>query len=301
MISSLSSSSDAFLNAMDQVTQRMNNVQRQLSTGLRVSSVSDDPDSVSAILQTRSDLDTSQQIQANLANVKTETDTAEQAMQSAVSLMEKVRVLGAQGVTETATPQSRQALGDQVGAMLEEVVGLAGTKVQGRFIFSGDADGTAPYTVDLTSATPVSPYAGGPVTRQVQHPNGSRFTVARSAQEIFDSSVPGQNVLTSLTSLRTALQANDTQGISDALTNVASSLNYLNSQLAFYGTVQNKVADATNFGNKLQVQLKTQLSSLQDADITSAAVELAQATTQQTAALQAHAKIPRTTLFDFLG
>ena len=85
------------------------------------------------------------------------------------------------------------------------------------------------------------------------------------------------------------------------MANIGTSLTHLNSQLSFYGTVQNKVAEATDFATKRDLQLNTQLSSLQDADLTSAIVELTQAQAQQSAALQVRAKTPPRSLFDFLG
>ncbi len=300
MLPVLNSSSQAFVSKMDEISRRMDRAQRQISTGLRVSSVSDEPDSVSTLLQTRADLASTQQIQSNLSRVKTEVDAGEQALQTTVSLVERARVLASQGVTGTATPELRQTLATEVGSIMEEISGLSGTSVEGRFIFSGDADQKAPYSLDLTAASPLSAYGGSAVTRQIQHPNGTRFLVARTAQEIFDSPDPTKNVFSSLNALRTALQNNDAAGINSALPNVVSALDHVNGELAYYGTVQNKVADATNFSTQLELQLKTHLSTLQDADLTEAILELNQARVQQDAALQAHAKIPTTSLFDYL-
>jgi flagellin-like hook-associated protein FlgL len=108
-------------------------------------------------------------------------------------------------------------------------------------------------------------------------------------------------VFTSLDALRTALMNNDSKGISDAQATVGTSLTYLNGQLAYYGNVQNKVADATSFAASQKLQLQTHLSSLQDADLAESITELSQAQLQQTAALQVRAKMPTQTLFDFLG
>ncbi len=301
MISSLDPTSQAFVNNMNRISARMGEAQKRISTGLRVSSVSDAPDQISTILQARADLDSTQQIQANLGRVKAESDAAEQAMQTAVQLVERVQVLGSQGLTGTASAETRQSLSDEVGSIMEQLVGLTRTTVEGRYVFSGDSDQQAPYTIDLTQASPVSSYLGGSVTRDIQHPNGTRFRVARTAQEIFDSPDPSNNVFVALQNLRTGLQTNDTDAITAALGNVGTSLTHLNSELAYYGTVQNKVAAATDFGNQLQLQLKTHLSSLEDADLTEAILELNQAQLQQSAALQAQARTPRTSLFDYLG
>ncbi len=301
MLTKLDPSSEAFVNAMDQISRRLDRAQRQISTGLRVNTISDEPDSVSAVLQARADLSTNAQIQSNLSRVKAETDGAEQALQSAVTMVEKARTLAAQGATDTASAESRQSLADQVGSILEELVGLSRTSVEGRYVFSGDADQQAPYSIDLSQTPPISTYAGGTITRQVQHPNGTRFSVGHTAQDIFDATDPANNVFTSLDALRTALMNNDSKGISDAQAVVGTSLTYLNGQLAYYGNVQNKVADATSFAASQKLQLQTHLSSLQDADLAESITELSQAQLQQTAALQVRAKMPTQTLFDFLG
>ena len=301
MLTKLDPSSEAFVNAMDQISRRLDKAQRQISTGFRVNTVSDEPDSVSALLQTRADLSTNAQIQSNLSRVKAETDGAEQALQSAVTMVEKARTLGAQGATDMASAESRQSLADQVGSIMEELVGLSRTSVEGRYVFSGDADQQAPYTIDLSQTPPISTYAGGTSSREVQHPNGTRFSVARTAQDIFEATDPANNVFTSLDALRTALMNSDSKGINDAQAAVGTSLTYLNGQLAYYGNVQNKVADAMNFGDTQKVQLQTHLSSLQDADLTQSIMDLNQAQLHQTAALQVRAKSPAQTLFDFLG
>src|SRR6476620_4954958 len=99
-------STEAFVNSMDQISQRMAKAQKQLSTGFRVASISDQPDSVSTILQARADSGSNNQIVSNLGLVKTETDAGEQALESAVSLGERALLLGSQGLALAATTDS---------------------------------------------------------------------------------------------------------------------------------------------------------------------------------------------------
>lgn len=300
MVRSLDPSTEGFLNNLNNIAARMEKAQRDISTGLRIHSVSDDPDQISTLLQARADLAAAGQNQINLGRVKAEVDAAEQALQQAVSQLDRVQTLGAQGFTDTATADSRAALANELGAILENLAGLSRTAVEGRYVFSGDADQQAPYTVDLTQPDPVSAYMGSAATRQIQHPNGSRFSVARTAQEIFDSANPAENVFDAVNNLRVALLNNDSAAIEAALPNVASAQEYLGRQLAFYGTVQNKVASAMEFGDRLKLQLQTHVTSLQEADLTEAILELNQAQLQQQAALQTRAQMPRGSLFDYL-
>jgi flagellar hook-associated protein 3 FlgL len=301
MISSLNAANSEFLTQMNAIQARMARAQKQLSTGSRINDASDAPDQISELLSARASLANAQQTNQNLTRVKTEVDSAESGLSQASTAIQQARVLGTQGANTTQTADTRKTLGDQVGTIIEQVVGISRTTVEGRYIFSGDSDQTPPYTVDLTQANPVSAYQGSPsVTRQVQHPNGSTFTVGETAQQIFDAPSASDNVLSSLVALRSALLNNDSPGISAALDTLGTSSTYFERQLAFYGNAQNKVVDASTYGSSLELNLQTQVGNIQDADSTQAILELTQAQTAQKAALQAKASVPLTSLFDFL-
>lgn len=301
MISSLKATDQQFLNNLNRIAEKMSNAQRQISTGVKLASVADDPDQVSTLLNARANLSAAEQIQANLGRVTAEVDAGEQALQNAVQLFERVRTLGAQGVTGTQSASSRQALGQEIGSVVEQMVALTGTQVEGRYIFSGDSDHTSPYVLDWSQATPLSPFQGSASTRQIQHPNGTTFQVGHTAQQIFDAADPTQNVFARVMALRDALLANDETGARTAQDALTTAGDHLNSELAFYGTSQNKIRAAVDFGQNLQLQLKTQIGQLTDADVTEAILELNQGQTQQQAALTSRAQMPRQTLFDYLG
>lgn len=301
MISSLNAGNSEFLANLNAIKVRMDHAQRQLTTGLRIIDASDSPDQISELLSARSSLGSTQTTNQNLSRVKTEVDSAEAALGQASKAIEQARVLGTQGANTSATAATRSSLGEQVGAVIEQLVGISRTTVEGRYIFSGDSDQTPPYSVDLTLSNPIGNYQGSPTaTRQVQHPNGTTFIVSETAQQIFDPPAAGDNVFSSLVALRSALLNNDSAGISSALNTLGTSSTYFERQLATYGTAQNKVAAASSYGSSLELNLQTQISSIQDADLTQAILELNQAQTAQRAALQTKATIVPQSLFDFL-
>ena len=301
MINRLDSSSEQFLNALSGTQRRLNRAQLELTSGKRVNTVSDDPDQISSLLQARADLENTLQTKTDLGRVKTEVDTAESVMATAVSLVEHARVLAAQGATGTATPATRKNLADQLGDVLKQLVSISNTTVEGRNIFSGDSDQSAAYSIDLTQPVPTGTYLGTAATREVRHPNGTQFAVSKTAQEIFDSPNPGENIFTSINAIRVALQSNDQAAIDAALPNLDTAGIFLNQQHAFYGSVQNQVTDGITYASKNQIRIEAKISSIEDADATAAALDLNQSILQQNAALQSRGKLPRTSLFDYLG
>jgi flagellar hook-associated protein 3 FlgL len=301
MISSLDAASLSFLNGMDQIQQRAQRAQQEMTTGLKINSVSDAPDQIAGLWETRSQLDQATQTDTNLARVKTEVDTAESTISSAVTLVERAQTLASQGDTGTTSAQSRQDIASELGGILQQLVSTANTTVEGRYIFSGDSDQQQPYTIDLTQTDPVSAYQGSATTRQIQGADGTTFSIAKTAQDIFDSPNGTQNIFGAINNMRVALMNNDQAAMDAAMPNVQSAGTFLNQQLAFYGVTQNRVTSETDFAQNYETQLKTQLSGIEDADLTQAITEMQQAETQQTAALSSRAKLPKTSLFDYLG
>lgn len=302
MISSLSASAQSFLVGLDQIQAREQQAQQQLTTGLKINVVSDAPDQISNLLQTRSDLAQTQQIDANLGRVTTEVNTAETALQSAVSLVEQAQSLGTQGASDLASSDTQQNVAQELGSVLQQLVGAANTTVEGRYIFSGDNDHQVPYTIDLTQGSPISAYQGSAATRQIQGSNGSLFSVSLDAQTIFDSPDATQNVFTSINNLRQALLNNSSgTAVSAAIADVQTAGAYLNQQLAFYGNVQDQLTSATNDVKNNETNLQSQISGIQDADEAAAITQLTEGQTAQQAALVSRAQLPKTTLFDYLA
>ena len=299
MIQNISTSADSFLAAVNQLQARVQRAQEAIGSGLRVNKPSDDPSVVSDILQINSSLARNTQIAQNLANVTAEVSGAEQAISGAVSTLDIVATLGSQGANFNRTAADRAQIAVQIQDQLQNLIGNANTSVGNRYVFSGDADQTTPYALDLTTTTGTTPYAGSAATRQVEDPRGSTFAVSLTAQQIFDA--PGASVFEAVNAVRVALLANDQPGIATALANLKTAQDGLNGSLAYYGGVQNQVADATAATATIGLQLTANLGAVRDADIVSVASDLTTAQLQLQAAFSARAKFPATSLFNFLG
>ena len=300
MLTFLDPKQSAFLEDLSRIQSRSERAQRQLSSGLRMNNISDHPDQIGVLLQSRAELASAEQTKSNLGRAKTEVDTAEIAVHSAIKFVERIRVLGAQGLTGTATPSSRAVIASEVEKLFSQLVSIANTSIDGRYIFAGSTDQAPPYAVDLTLASGATPYAGGNATRQIRDSSGVRLSIAHTSQEIFDSATPSRNAFTAVNSLRTALLANDEVAISSALAGIGTSLDHLNEQLAFYGSTQNQVAHATSAADTKILSLKVQIGDTEGADLAESILELQNASTHRQAALQAKAQEDRRTVFDFI-
>ena len=107
MLRSIDPTTDAFLTALKRVSSRIDRAQTQIASGKRMTTISDDASGITPLLEARAGIGATKQIQANLGYLKTEVDGAEQSLAAATKLMDRVRVLGAQGNTSTATAEQR--------------------------------------------------------------------------------------------------------------------------------------------------------------------------------------------------
>jgi flagellar hook-associated protein 3 FlgL len=301
MTTSLNPVNQEFINNLNRVLERLNSDQLNISSGVRIRELSDQPDQVSALLQARAALAASEQVSTNLGSVKTEVDTAEQAIQTAVQLFDQVQTLGAQGASGTQSADTRATIAVQLQSIQRQFVGIANTTIEGRFLFSGDSDQTEAYSYDGTQASPVSAYQGTASTRVAIDPSGTTFPIALTAQQIFDSNDPATNVFGAISGLVTALNNNDDGAVQASVNGLPKVAAYLNDRLAFYGNTQDQIASAAADAQRQQTGIKAQISGLQDTDVTSAILDLTQAQTQEQAALGAQAQGLRKTLFDFLA
>lgn len=301
MINTLKPSDEQFLANVRDINERMDRANRQIGSRLRVNTASDDPDQISVLLTTRAEFARVEQVDSNLGRVKTEVDAGEDVLASATKLLERASTLAAQGVSSTTSAETRTQLAGEVEAILKQMVSLSATTVEDRYIFGGTDDTVVPYTIDPNPPNPVSTYGGSSVTKRALDAQGGSFEIGKTAEEIFDNAAPEKNVFASLRALRDGLTANDTDAIQAAFASTKSASQHVITMHATYGTAQNRIATAIESGKTSMTRLKTQIARVEDADLTSAILELNQSIQDQQAAFQARAQMPRGSLFDYLG
>lgn len=307
MASNITPQNSVFLNGIDRIQAQIAQASSQVSSGLRINVASDAPDQIGTLLQLRANQLHNTQVQANLTLAQTNAQAADNALSSSIQLMDTATTLATQGATATSTATSRAALAEQVQSILQQMVANSQTNVQGAFIFSGDQDQTPQYTWDATQANPVVTQQTSASTRQIENPAGGTFQASLTAQQIFDDRDPttgnpaADNVFNALNTLVTALNNNDTAGITNSVSLLQAASDHLNASEAFYGNLEDNIQNANTYAANNNVQLETEISNIQDADIPAAASELTEANTQLQAAMEMQGQMPHSTLFNYLG
>jgi flagellar hook-associated protein 3 FlgL len=306
MIRAFGSDKDQFLLSLERIQDRAAKAQRQIGSGLRVEKPSDAPHQLVDILQLQLEIAQADQRLTNLQRATSEVDTNEAAMRNAVKILQDVTVVGAQGADSHASAAERKLLAERVREWHGELVRIANLHHSGRYQFSGDQDGVAPYANDWNQPSGVVRTHNSPDTRVVEDAGGNRYSISGRAQDIFDlrdsSDNPAAgNVFQAVHALSVALDANDPDAASSAMAMLDAASKHLNEQLSTFGVAQNRLEASVNQAQQIKLRATTELAKRREADIPAAIMELTQASTNLEAALSAQARLPRTTLFDYLG
>jgi len=305
MIQNLDIVGQQFLANLQSLNSRLSTTEQQLSSGTTLSKPSDNPGELSDVLQLESQLGSVNQVATNLSDVSGSVNTAESALETATQLLEQATTIGEQGANSTTSASTRAGLAQQAQNILSELVGVSNTQFDNQYVFNGNLS-TPPYQLDSTSPNGVDRLNTAPPGSLIQDATGITFAVSETAQSIFDNrnpddSLASNNVFAAVNSLQVALTNNDQAGITNALSSIQTAQDYMSQQLAFYGSVQDQITNATSIAQKFQLQDQTSLSALTQTNTATAATDLTQEQASLQASLQAEASMPKTSLFDFLS
>lgn len=304
MISGTDPKADLFLAALRTASDRTVRAQRQITSGYRINSASDDPAALGDVVQLRSQSQRIEQTLANLQRTKGEVDTSESALRSAVQIVERLRVIAVQGASGLPNAE-RATLAAEVKSLQKQLVRITATQVEGRYVFGGDADGTVPYAFDASAPSSVVQLTNSAATRQIEDAAGGLFVPSLTAAEIFDvrnpdtSPAPG-NVFAAANQLRLALEADNPAQVASSVDQLRAASGHLNLQLSRYGVTQRRVDGAIDAAHRMQADMAQRLSAAQDTDLPAAILELQSAETQREVTLGVQAQLNRKNLFDYL-
>src|SRR6185312_7785244 len=152
-INSATAGAGWFLNGISNLQQELPETGRQLSSGYRVQDAADAPGQAADLVGLESSLAADQAWQSNLSRVQAEANSADTALGSAISLLDNARSLAAEAGGSVLAPASIPNILAQVKQIQQQIVGLANTTVEGRYIFGGDSDQSSPYQYDATTGS----------------------------------------------------------------------------------------------------------------------------------------------------
>src|SRR5699024_10554391 len=136
--------SNNMLNHLSNSYSKMNKYMDQLTTGKKVNKPSDDPVTVMKGMNYRSEVSRIEQYQRNTGEVHKWMDNTDAALDQATQALQKLRELAVQASNDTYSEEERQSIAKEAEQIKQDLIDIANTKVNGKYIFNGTNTGEAP-------------------------------------------------------------------------------------------------------------------------------------------------------------
>lgn len=292
-----SNQSAALIADMQQNQQAVSTAVSQLASGLRVSTPSDDPTAFAQDLRSLAASSRVDRFTSNAASVVSRAQMADASLSSVITSLNQAVSLGTEGASGSLTPANKAALATEVQGILSNVLAQANLSYAGTPLFSGTATTTTPFTADSTSASGFT-YNGNSGVNQTTIGDGLQVATNVPGDQIFLSS--NSNVLSSLNALATVLQSGSSTDIGTATSAVSAAIGHVSQQRVLYANTVNQADAQESFLSQETLSLSSQQSSLTGIDLSTAATNLTQAQTANSAILAVAAKVLPVSLLDYL-
>jgi flagellar hook-associated protein 3 FlgL len=294
---------DKVLNNIQRNSQKLENIQTQVSTGRRIAVPSDDPTGTVRSLILRSADDEGQQNQQNLDLADGWLNSTDTALQDVNLIVQRARELTVQGANETLGPQETAALATEVDQLIDHALQLANTRNGDRYIFGGfNTKSPAFDLLDLNGNPTTTP--GGATSWQYNGDNGS----------ILRAVAPGVKLGVNVTGDRVFPQVFDVlMGIRDDLKNhnqASLSEDRLDELDGVHDDVLNALGEVGAKGSRLEITKKQTsaqhlnnqelISKTEDVDMSDAIINLSAQQAALQASLATGARVIQPKLMDFL-
>jgi flagellar hook-associated protein 3 FlgL len=289
------------VDALDQAQANSQQFSSELSSGVRVTSLSSDPSAAgeNVILLNQIEQDDSFTQSANL--VTGQLQVADSALGQVVTQLTQAVSLATSANNGTMNAGDRQSVANQLAGIRSEVLALANSNYQGQYIFAGSSNSRAPFTLSSANSPATIAYSGDEGVNYLETPNGQRIQLNVPGDQIF-SGAGANNVFAALDNLiadYSTTTINTAQAVSDT-TALGSALNYVSQQRVTIDNSLTEVSSASNAVSNEQTQLTGAQTSLMQADVAKVSTQLSLSQTQQTALEDVIAQIGSGSLFDKL-
>lgn len=270
--------------SLNNVQARQQQLSGELSSGMRVNSLSDDPAAAGQNVMLLNKIQQDDTFTQTASSVKGQLQVADSALGSVVTELTSAIQLATSANNGTSNSSNVQSVSSQLSGILAEVESLANTSYQGTYIFAGTSNSSAPFNTSSGSSPNVTTYSGDSNINYVETPGGSQIQINVPGNQLFlgsgDKSVFG--ALNSLIADYSSGTVNTTQAVSDTEA-LNTALNYLSQQRVTIDNSINQLTAASGAATSDQTQLTAAQTNLMQADVAQISTQLSLSETQQTA------------------
>lgn len=288
------------VSSLDQTQLNEQQLTSELSSGVRVNSLSDDPVAAGQNVLLLNGIQRDDSFTQSSSLVQGQLQVADSALGSVVSQLTQAISLATSGANGTLNSSQLQSISNQLAGIRDEVASLANTSYQGQYIFGGSSINTTPFTTDSSTSPATTTYNGDENVNYLQTPNGQNIQLNIPGDQIFTSS--GTNsVFTALNNLINDFASGSNVGSAvNDLQSLSTAMNYVSQQRVSLDNSLTRLTAATDAVTNEKTQLTAAQTNLMQADLAGISTQLSLNKTQQSALESVISALGSGSLFDKL-
>jgi flagellar hook-associated protein 3 FlgL len=280
--------------SLDQSTSVEAQLTAELSSGLRVTSLSSDPVAVaqSSLLSTAiSQQDTYVQLASGEGSRLQATDSA---LGEVVTQLTSAVSLAAQAANGTQTAANQSATLAQLTGIRDSILSLANTGYSGTYLFAGSQGTTKPFSIDSSTVPATTVYAGDSAVQSVQTPAGQSIQINLPGSAVF---TPVLNTLNQLIADFAGSNVSGTVAADDA--SVTTALGVVTTQRSVIDNSLSRLQSTSQYVQTQVANATVAQDTLVAANPADIATQLSAAETQNQALMSVISTLGKTDLFDY--
>ena len=269
------------------INEELNKANRVVTTGKRITDLSDDPVKLSEALNIKSVLLNLEQLGRNINMGRSWLAASESALSQVQDLISGTKALCVQMANGIMNAEQRAAAAEAVQNTLDDIVSLANTVVNGDYVFAGWKTDTVAFDEDGT-------YYGDNHAFAIKIGNDTTVEVGSDGEAVFGA------LFTTVSDLKDALEGNDVGGIMAAMTNLDSDFDHITTKISGIGSKMIHMETREKIFQDYTINSTERLSEIEDADMAAAIIDLESGQLAFKAALASSVRVMELSLVDFL-
>jgi len=285
--------------SLNQSTGLEQTLTSELSSGLRVASLQDDPVAVAQSTLLGSSIAQADTFVQTASSEASRLQVADSTLGEVVTQVTSALSTAVSGNNGTLNAGNIASVAQTLSGIRDQVLSLANTSYQGQYLFGGSQGSTPPFSLDTSTNPATATYSGDTNLQYVETPSGQNIQVNLPGSSVFGAA--GSGVLGALNQLISDFSGGATTATITAHTSaLTTALGQLSSQRSTLDSSLSRLQSSSTYVQTEESQLKVAQSSLVSADPATVATQLSQAETQHQALLSVINALGSSNLFSLM-
>jgi len=290
------------VSSLDQTQSNQQQLSAELSSGVRVNSLSQDPLAAGQNVLLLNQMQQDDSFTQSSSLVTGQLQVADSALGQVVSQLTEAISLATSANNGTMNSSDTQSISNQLSGVRAEVLSLANSSYQGQYIFSGGQTSTSPFSLSGATSPATVTYNGDQDVNYLETPNGQKIQLNVPGSAIF-SGTGSNDVFAALNNLiadYSGSSVNNGEAVTDTQA-LSSALNYVSQQRVTVDNSITQLSSASTAVSSDDTQLTAAQTNLMQADVAQVSTQLSLDETQQTALEDVISQLGSGSLFDKLS